>query len=129
MEKENPVAWFEIYVDDMDRAQKFYETVFDTQLSDLPDPTGGKGLLMKSFPMDMEAKGRAPGSLVQMEGMPAGNNSTIVYFTSDDCAVEESRVEAAGGKIHTSKMSIGEFGFVAHAIDTEGNLIGIHSVK
>ena len=128
MQKENPVGWFEIYVDDMNRATKFYETVFETTLTPLPDPTNGKGLEMLSFPMSTEKLG-SPGALVHVEGMKAGGNSTIVYFSSEDCAVEEGRVKEAGGKIHTPRMSIGEFGFIVHALDTEGNLIGIHSQK
>lgn len=128
MQKENPVGWFEIYVDDMDRAVKFYETVFETTLTPLPDPTDSKGLQMMSFPMSMDRLG-SPGALVHVEGMKAGGNSTIVYFSSEDCSVEESRVEAAGGKVQTPRMSIGEFGFIVHALDPDGNLIGIHSQK
>ena len=127
MKTENPVVWFEIYVDDMTRAQKFYETVFQTKLNELPNPTS-EPLLMKFFPGDMESKGRASGALVKMEGMKAGGNSTIVYFASADCSVEEARVEAAGGKVFRPKMSIGEYGFITLVFDTEGNMIGIHSM-
>ena len=64
-----------------------------------------------------------------MEGVAPGGNSTIVYFTSIDCSVEESRVAAAGGKIFKPKMSIGEHGFMSLCSDTEGNMFGIHSMK
>lgn len=129
MKKENPVVWFEIYVDDMSRAKKFYETVFDTKLSELANPTEGSGLEMMAFPMTMDKVGGAAGALTKMEGVSAGNNSTIVYFGSDDCAIEEARVESAGGKIFKPKMSIGEHGSMVLATDTEGNMIGIHSMK
>lgn len=119
-------AWFEIYVDDMDRATKFYETVLDTKLEELIDPTGQT--TMMSFPGDMETYGAA-GSLVKMEGMKAGGNSTIVYFHSEDCITEESRVFAAGGKVLNPKMSIGEYGHVSLCMDTEGNTFGLHSMK
>lgn len=33
------------------------------------------------------------------------------------------------GRIHKSKMSIGQDGFITLAIDTEGNMIGLHSMK
>ncbi len=128
MNKENPVGWFEIYVDDMVRATKFYEAVFATKLSDLASPTGEE-MSMMAFPMSMESKGGAAGALVKMEGFKAGNNSTIVYFLSEDCSIEEARIEAAGGKIFKPKMSIGEHGFISLLIDTEGNLVGIHSMK
>ncbi|MUP45340.1 VOC family protein [Gramella sp. BOM4] len=127
MKEVNPVVWFEIYVNDLDRAKKFYENVFKVELTELANPEGD-GLKMLSFPGDMETKGRASGALVHVEGMEAGGNSTIVYFGSEDCSVEEGRVVSAGGKVERSKMSIGEYGFVSLVIDTEGNMIGIHSM-
>jgi predicted enzyme related to lactoylglutathione lyase len=118
----NPVGWFEIYVDDMDRAQKFYEAVFGVQLQ----PLEGAGPQMLAFPSSMEHYG-AGGALVHMEGFKAGGSSTLVYFSCADCAVEESRVVAAGGKIQKSKMSIGRYGHIALVGDTEGNMFGLHS--
>jgi hypothetical protein len=129
MKNENPVVWFEIYVDDLTRAKNFYETVFNFQINEMPTPDIGEEIQMLFFPADMESKNRASGALVKMEGFSAGNNSTIVYFMSDDCSIEESRVEKAGGKIFKSKMSIGDYGFIVMATDTEGNMIGIHSMK
>ncbi|MCH4822705.1 VOC family protein [Gramella lutea] len=128
MKVENPVVWFEIYTNDLDRAKKFYETVFKVELTELENPEGD-GLKMFSFPGDMESKGRASGALVHVQGMEAGGNSTIVYFDSEDCSIEEARVEAAGGRVERSKMSIGEYGFISLVFDTEGNMIGIHSIK
>lgn len=120
-------VWFEIYVDDIDRATAFYETVLDTKLESLSDPTDG-GLQMRSFPGDMESYG-AGGALAKMEGVKAGANSTLVYFGSDDCMVEESRVESAGGKVLKPKMGIGQHGFISICIDTEGNMFGLHSMQ
>lgn len=123
----NPVGWFEIYVSDMPRAKRFYETVFNMELSLLEDPIDS-GIEMQSFSCDAEKYG-ATGALVKMEGFPAGNNSVLVYFSCEDCAVEESRVESAGGKIERSKFAIGDHGFIALAVDTEGNLFGLHSLQ
>lgn len=125
MKKQNPVRWFEIYVKDMPRAKKFYSTVFQTELTLL---SGGAELEMWSFPGDMTTPGTG-GSLVKMEGAPVGQNSVLVYFGSDDCSIEEKRVVSAGGKIHRPKMSIGQYGFITLAVDTEGNMFGIHSLK
>lgn len=82
---------------------------------------------MVAFPFSMEVTKGASGSLVQMEGVKPGGSGTIVYFSSADCAVEEGRVEAAGGKVIKPKVSIDEFGFMSLVVDTEGNVIGIHS--
>jgi len=119
----NPAGWFEIYVQDMERAKKFYEAVFQTTLQSLgPMP----GLEMWAFPGDMTSYG-AGGALAKMEGVCSGGNSTLVYFSCDDCAVEEGRVEGAGGKVQKPKMSIGQYGFISIVVDTEGNMIGLHS--
>lgn len=120
----NPVGWFEIYVQEMDRAKAFYETVFEVKLEDLKNPE----LDMWMFPMDPEGKGSC-GALAHMDGVPSGGNSTMVYFSCEDCATEAGRVVGAGGKIARDKMSIGQYGFIAMAYDTEGNMIGLHSQK
>lgn len=121
---ENPVRWFEIYVQDMARAKAFYEAVFGVKL----EPLDGAGPEMYAFPMQM-GQGGASGSLVKMEGMPSGGNSTLVYFGCEDCAVEAGRAAKAGGRISREKFSIGQYGFAALAVDTEGNLFGLHSMQ
>lgn len=122
--KTNPVGWFEIYVQDMNRAKVFYEHVFDGTLEKLP----GADLDMWTFPMDMTTSG-SPGALVHMPGCPSGGNSTLVYFSCEDCAVEQARAVEAGGGVFKEKFSIGEYGFIALVTDTEGNMIGLHSMK
>ncbi len=124
--KGNPVGWFEIYVQDMARARKFYEALFDAKLEELKAP-GGE-LEMWSFPGDNNSYG-TPGALVKMKDAPSGGLGTLVYFMCDDCAVEEAKVPKLGGKIHRKKTSIGQYGFITLALDTEGNMIGLHSMK
>ena len=120
----NPGVWFEIYVDDMARAQSFYAQVMQTEFSTITDGE----LEMKQFSSSPDAPGIS-GALVKMADMPAGNNSTVIYLGCQDCAVEASRVEAAGGTLMRDKFSIGEYGFCALAIDTEGNIFGLHSMQ
>jgi uncharacterized protein len=118
----NPVNWFEIYVDDMARAKSFYEGVFDVTLQKLPSDSPE----MWAFPSDMNLYG-AGGALVCMPGFSAGRNSVIIYFYCADCSVEENKIRALGGKIEKTKFSIGPYGHIALAYDTEGNMIGLHS--
>ena len=122
--KTNPVGWFEIYVQDIGRARRFYEQVLQVTLEPLSVPSDDD-MEMWSFPMDSEGPG-ASGALVRMAGVPSGG-STLVYFTCEDCAVEAGRVAAAGGTVQRDKMSIGPYGFIAMAVDTEGNMFGLHS--
>lgn len=119
----NPVNWFEIYVQDMKRAKAFYETVFGVQFSRIENPE----LEMWAFPMNQNGYG-ASGSLVRMPGFPSGANSVLVYFRCADCAIEVAKVASAGGRIQKGKMAIGQYGHIALVIDTEGNMIGLHSM-
>lgn len=121
---QNPVVWFEIYVQDMPRAKAFYENMLAVQLQRLESP----GIEMWAFPWQDTASGSA-GALVKMEGCPSGGNSTVVYFACEDCAVEAKRAASGGGRIFKEKFSIGQYGFIALAFDTEGNMIGLHSMK
>lgn len=123
----NPFTWVEIYVEDMDRAQKFYETVLKIEMVPMQMEEGFGDLVMVSFPGSMEGP-NISGALCKTSEMKPGTGGTLVYFASDDCAVESSRVDGAGGRLLQPKMPIGEFGFVAVAMDTEGNTIGFHSM-
>jgi uncharacterized protein len=85
------------------------------------------GLEMWSFPTQRDQPG-STGALVRTEGVPSGGNSVMIYFASDECAVEEARAEQNGGRIFKRKMSIGDYGFISLVFDTEGNMIGVHSM-
>lgn len=127
--KSNPVVWFEIHVNDMARARKFYETVLNDRLIEMPmDEMPDTEMFMFPGTEDMEAP-NACGALVRIKGIEAGGNSTVVYFTTEDCSTEQNRVEAAGGKVTHPKFSIGPYGYVSLCLDTEGNCFGLHSVK
>ncbi|HXH05912.1 MAG TPA: VOC family protein [Vicinamibacterales bacterium] len=121
----NPAVWFEIYVQDMERARRFYESVFDVTLQKLE----AGDLEYWSFPSMGPDRPGCGGALVKMRGVASGGNSVIVYFGCEDCAVEAGRVVEAGGRIHRDKISIGQYGFVVLAYDTEGNMIGLHSMR
>lgn len=120
----NPVRWFEIYVDNMNRAKSFYGKVFEVEFTEIEN----KEIEMWGFPSNPEKWG-CSGSLVKMPGLNPGGSSTIVYFGSEDCLIEEKRAIKFGGKLHKTKFSIGQYGFISLVVDTEGNMIGIHSMQ
>lgn len=122
MKSVNPVGWFDIYVSNLERAKKFYTTVFNTEFVDLPIDWGKQSL----FPFNHESA-NISGALVEKTGRINNGNNTVVYFETNDCIAEESRIEKAGGRVIKPKMSIGEFGYISLFIDTEGNTIGLHS--
>ena len=126
MSKMNAVGWFDIYVDDLDRAVTFYESMLGTSLEPMGDPTGETQMM--SFPAEMSVYG-AGGALTKAPHAGPGVGGTIVYFMVEDCADQEARVNEAGGSVVRPKFSIGEFGFVLLCQDTEGNMIGFNSMK
>jgi hypothetical protein len=121
----NPVVWFEIYVQEMARAKTFYEAVLGLTLTPLDSPIPGMELW--AFPMEQGAPG-ATGALVKMEGKDSGGGGTLIYFSCTDCSVEAAKAAANGGKIFREKFPIGQYGFIALVYDTEGNMIGLHSM-
>jgi predicted enzyme related to lactoylglutathione lyase len=122
--KINPVLWFEIPVKDLGRAKKFYEKVFDKELT-LEEMGPYK---MAFFPMENGAPGSA-GSLIQGETYEPSYGGTVVYFSVDDIEETLRRINANKGKTVLPKKSIGQYGFIAHFEDTEGNRLALHSMK
>lgn len=124
MTQQNPIGWFELYVQDMQRAKNFYETTFQVELNEIVIPDAN--IEMFGFPQNMEAYGSS-GALIKVDGVPSGGGGTLVYFSCEDCAETAARAKASGGHIKQEKMQVGEYGFVCIVDDTEGNLIGLHS--
>jgi uncharacterized protein len=121
------ISWFEIPATDIERAQKFYETVFNITMQNMDFP----GVKMRLFPLDDPMNG-VGGSLIDSGGYhkPSGTDGPLIYLNGNpDVQIFLDRVEAAGGKIVVPKRTISdEFGFMAVFMDTEGNRIALHSV-
>ncbi|WP_369993896.1 VOC family protein [Winogradskyella sp.] len=119
------IGWFEIPVNDMDRAKKFYETVFKVEIHEVDFG----GILMGWFPNHSDGQG-ATGTLIKQESYIPSQEGTLVYFICEDVQNELDRIEAAGGKIYQPKTQISEeHGFMGAFIDTEGNRVALHSIK
>ena len=120
----NAVNWFEIPVKDIERARKFYETVLNTKLTlEELEP-----FTMAFFPMTLGVPGAA-GTLIKAESYEPSHAGTVVYFSVDDIDETLRRINANGGKTLLPKKGIGEYGFIAHFEDTEGNRLALHSMK
>ena len=83
---------------------------------------------MAWFPMKESATG-STGTLVKAESYNPSYAGTLVYFSVEDIDGTLKKVSENGGKILNPKMSIGEYGFVAHFEDSEGNRVALHSKK
>ncbi|MCU4173651.1 VOC family protein [Carboxylicivirga sp. N1Y90] len=124
--KQNMVAWFEIPVQDLDRATRFYEEVFDITL--LPQDLGP--VKMSFFPYNDDLPGSPGGLMYYPEEYQVSKDGVLIYFSSlaGDLNTELSRVEKAGGQILSSKRLISEeIGYMAVFIDSEGNRIALYN--
>ena len=117
----NPVNWFEIPTSNLERAMAFYEAVLGYELS--LNELGP--LRMAWFPMRQDAAG-STGTLVQSEHYTPSHAGTLVYFTVASIDDTLEKITEAGGTVLNPKRSIGEYGFVAHFEDTEGNRVALH---
>lgn len=121
------ISWFEIPTNDIDRAQKFYETIFEIKMVPMDNPA----LKMRLFPLDDMMTG-VGGSIVKTEGfhIPSATDGPLIYLDANpDVNIVLGRVEGAGGKILVPKTQISEdYGYMAMFLDTEGNRIALHSV-
>ena len=120
----NALNWFEIPVTDFERAKGFYEKVLGVSIETMVMGPLTMGMLSS----DPQAVG---GAIVQGDGSSPSQTGTLVYLNGgDDLAPMLARAEQAGGSVVVPKTEIGnDFGFFAHFMDTEGNKVGLHSMK
>jgi predicted enzyme related to lactoylglutathione lyase len=120
----NILNWFEISVNDIARAKKFYETIFSTKMEE----TEMMGMKMAFFPADV-MNGKVSGGLVQGPmHKPSADGAKIYFNGNPDLDVALSKIEAAGGKVTMPKTKItDDIGYMAFFIDTEGNGVALHS--
>jgi predicted enzyme related to lactoylglutathione lyase len=121
------ISWFEIPATDADRAQKFYETIFQIQMVNMDFP----GVKMRAFPLDNPMEG-VGGTIIDTGGFhkPSLTDGPLIYLNGNpDLQLILDRVEAAGGKVMIPKKEISpEYGYMGMFTDTEGNRIALHSV-
>ncbi len=122
--KENSLNWFEISVDDINRAKIFYESIFGIKM----DQKEMMGTHMAFFPMETD-NGKTSGALVQSTmHKPSADGAKIYLNGNPDLSAVLSKIEKAGGKITVPKTEIGDDnGYMAFFNDTEGNSIALHS--
>jgi predicted enzyme related to lactoylglutathione lyase len=120
----NSINWFEISVADISRATKFYEAIFNIKMETMEM----MGMQMAFFPSE-SGSGKANGGLCQSDMHKPSADGVKIYLNCDpDMQPVLDRVEKAGGKITMQKTLISDNnGFMSFIIDSEGNVIGLHS--
>ncbi len=118
----NAINWFEIPVTDLDRAAEFYKYMMSTEL----ERTSMDGMDLAIFPYDEKS---VAGALIKADFLTPASSGSVVYLNAEgilDDAI--ARAEEKGASVVIPKTDIGEAGFIAHIIDSEGNKVGLHSM-
>jgi predicted enzyme related to lactoylglutathione lyase len=121
---DHAINWFEIPVDDFDRAKMFYSKLFDYEMEVMDMGPSRMGMLPFA-----QGKGHVGGAIVKAADFLPARQGTIVYLHGgDDLSTILMRVETAGGKVLVEKTQITpEIGYYATFLDTEGNKVSLHS--
>lgn len=121
------VVHFEIPVDDLARAKKFYSSIFGWELEDYPMPGGVKYTGIVTTPMDKNSHmPKEPGAI--NGGMLQRNEyirAPVVAINVDSVDEHVNKVAAAGGKVVMPKVEIEGMGYYAYVTDSENNVIGL----
>jgi hypothetical protein len=117
-------AWFEIPVQDFERAKRFYEQLMDVELRE--ERMGPA--LMGIFPGPRD---QTSGCIVAMEGYEPSLSGSVVYLTiHGDLQEQLDRAPALGGAVMWPKTALPEgMGFFAQIRDSEGNRVGLYSTR
>lgn len=124
----NALNWFEIPVNDFDRAKNFYEKILDYQMPENQLGEARMGFLLYDF-----QGGKVGGAIVYRPGFhePSRHGALIYLNCQPDLQLVLDRVEKSGGKISQTKTLISEeqqLGYWALIHDTEGNRVALHSM-
>ncbi len=122
----NAINWFEIPATDINRAKKFYETIFDIEMNTIEI----MGFEMAFFPSSDNMQGLVSGALVKGDMHKPSLEGPIIYLNANpEIQLIIDRIEANGGKILTPATLVNEqVGYMAFFIDTEGNRLALHAL-
>ncbi|PSJ75403.1 VOC family protein [Sphingobacteriales bacterium UPWRP_1] len=121
--KSNPVVYFEIPVNDIDKAIKFYKTVFNFDFTKETIDNNEMAL----FPFAHEKSGIS-GALAKGEIYKPTKDGVVIYFKTENIDETLKLATLNGGQILYPKTDNG-IGLVAEFEDTEGNRIALYQPK
>ena len=123
---ENALNWFEIAVNDLNRAKKFYESIFGIEMKE----SDMMGMKMAFFVAD-DSTGKVSGALVQSDMHKPSMDGAVIYLNGNpDLEIPLEKISGAGGKVIMPKTFVNEaVGYMAFFVDTEGNKVALHSFK
>ena len=126
----NRVVHFEIHADDIERATKFYTTVFGWEIKKWE---GMEYWMIMTAPMDSKELGINGGMVLRKSGPDCPPLIPNQAVNAHVCTVQVEDIDKTiatilenGGTLALEKFDIGGMALQAYYKDTEGNIFGIH---
>jgi len=120
------VIFFEVPADDLARARKFYGTVFDWKMNEIPQMHYTQVGTVEADRLGVRGTPKEPGAI--NGGMVERGDSVkspVIYINVKNIDEAATTIEKNGGKIIQPRTPVGNFGFAAYFRDTEGNVVGL----
>jgi predicted enzyme related to lactoylglutathione lyase len=111
----NPFAHIELNTDDLAKAKKFYKSVFDWKLNDMP---GG-------MPYTMIDVGKGTGGGMQKKPMAEAPTSWLPYVEVASVKTSLAKASKAGAQVVLDYMPIGNNGAIGVFVDPTGAALGV----
>jgi uncharacterized protein len=118
------VIHFEIHAEDVARAKKFYEDVFDWKIEKWEGPMEYWNITTGN----QEEPGINGGLMKRQGGEPGIDTPIITYVCTIDVPNIDGyleKIQEHGGKVTMEKGPIPGIGWLAYCLDTEKNIFGI----
>lgn len=121
---QNIGSYFEIPVVDLDRAMKFYSSVFTVEFT--KEQVHGNEMAL--FPFNGESSG-ITGALAKGDIYKPSTSGSLIYLSTNNIDNTLEKVKSQGGEVLFPKTSAGEYGYVAEFKDLEGNRVALFESK
>lgn len=116
----NPFVYCELYTSDLDKAKKFYSSLFDWKMNDMTMPMGNYTML------DV---GEGTGGGMMKNPMPNGPSHWMVYVNVDNVDAATKKAEGLGAKVLMGKTQAGDFGWFTMISDPTGAVLALWQAK
>jgi len=120
---DHTIIHFEIPANDVEKLKKFYSKVFGWKIEKAQGPM--EYWLIETVPMDKNMMPMRPGVNGGMFKKDKPELKPVNYFSVESIDDYIQKIKASGGKIVSPKQEVPNVGWVAIAVDPEGNQFAV----
>ncbi|PVX27766.1 MAG: glyoxalase [Candidatus Bathyarchaeum sp.] len=120
---DNTIVHFDIPAENPEKLKNFYSKLFSWRIYKFPGPT--EYWMIETVPVDEKGAPARPGVNGGMFKKEQPERKPVNYILVDDIDKSTQKVKDLGGTITRPKQQVPGVGYIAHAIDPEGNAFAI----